>query len=301
MCPACLHLLPGSLCLHNRQRSKCRDCGGGNICEHSRVRSKCRDCGGGSICEHSRERSACKECGGKSICQHSRLRSVQGVRRKRHLSAWAAEIKDGEDSTDGTNCSRCFAHIDDIVPPRLLLRTKAAMLLVEFTVLVIAIVLVAPWLSSTQPLTSPTSPALTGKLVVVTGSTSGVGLEAARNFAGRGAKLIITSRSSSRASAVAADLPGNGHVGHALDLSSFSSVSNFSSVLNSLGKIDVLVLNAGTVYGPDFTGPFTTSSYPGGKVDTMIASNHLGHYKLLKDTFDLIVTRSEHQLCVVKL
>lgn len=168
-------------------------------------------------------------------------------------------------------------------------RTKAEMLLVEFTVLVIAIVLVAPWLSSTQPLTSPASAALTGKLVVVTGSTSGVGLEAARNFASRGAKLIITSRSSSRATAVAADLPGSGHVGLPLDLSSFSSVSNFSSVLNSLGKIDVLVLNAGMVYGPDFTGPYTTS-YPGGKVDTMIASNHLGHYKLLKDTFDLIVT-----------
>jgi len=162
-------------------------------------------------------------------------------------------------------------------------------MVIQLIVLVIAIVLAGPWLSDIQPLPDFASPALTGKLVVVTGSTSGVGLEAARIFADRGARLIITSRSASRANAVAADLPGEGHMGHSLDLSSFSSVSTFSKHLNSLPKIDVLVLNAGMVYGPDYTGPFTTSSYPGGKLDTMIASNHLGHYKLLKEIFELVL------------
>ena len=51
-------------CEHGRQRSKCKECGGGSICEHGRLRSKCKDCGGGSICEHGRRRSECKECGG---------------------------------------------------------------------------------------------------------------------------------------------------------------------------------------------------------------------------------------------
>ena len=49
---------------HGRQRSVCKECGGGSICEHGRVRSTCRDCGGASICEHGRRRGYCKECGG---------------------------------------------------------------------------------------------------------------------------------------------------------------------------------------------------------------------------------------------
>ena len=49
-------------CPHGRQRSQCKECGGGSICEHGRVRSICKECGGGSICEHGRERTKCKEC-----------------------------------------------------------------------------------------------------------------------------------------------------------------------------------------------------------------------------------------------
>jgi len=44
-------------CEHNRQRNKCKDCGGASICEHNRIRSRCKDCGGASICEHNRIRS----------------------------------------------------------------------------------------------------------------------------------------------------------------------------------------------------------------------------------------------------
>jgi hypothetical protein len=79
-----------SICEHNRQRSTCKECGGSSICEHNRERSKCggssicehnrrrstcKECGGSSICEHNRERSKCKECGGSSICEHNRVRS----------------------------------------------------------------------------------------------------------------------------------------------------------------------------------------------------------------------------------
>ena len=63
------------LCEHNRERSKCKDCGGSSICEHNRQRSNCKDCGGSSICEHNRRRSNCKDCGGGSICEHNRRRS----------------------------------------------------------------------------------------------------------------------------------------------------------------------------------------------------------------------------------
>ncbi len=61
-------------CKHNRQRSHCKECGGGHICKHDRRRSRCRECGGGHICKHERERSKCRECGGSQVCKHSRLR-----------------------------------------------------------------------------------------------------------------------------------------------------------------------------------------------------------------------------------
>ena len=81
-----------SRCPHNRERSLCKECGGGSICEHKRQRSACKECGGGSICEHKRQRSACKECGGGSICEHNRIRS---------------------------QCKACQADKDDSMPPDL--------------------------------------------------------------------------------------------------------------------------------------------------------------------------------------
>ena len=66
----------GSICEHNRRRSRCKECGGGSICEHNRRRSRCKDCGGGEICEHDRRRSRCKDCGGGSICEHNRRKDT---------------------------------------------------------------------------------------------------------------------------------------------------------------------------------------------------------------------------------
>ena len=65
----------GAICEHGRQRFQCKECGGGAVCGHGRIRSKCKECGGASICEHGRIRSQCKECGGASICEHGRQRS----------------------------------------------------------------------------------------------------------------------------------------------------------------------------------------------------------------------------------
>jgi hypothetical protein len=66
----------GSMCEHNRERSKCKECEGGSICEHNKRRSQCKECKGGSMCEHNKQRSKCKECKGGSICEHNRLRST---------------------------------------------------------------------------------------------------------------------------------------------------------------------------------------------------------------------------------
>ena len=65
----------GSICEHNRVRSRCKECSGGEMCEHSRRHSQCKECGGSEICKHNRVRSRCKECGGSQICEHNRQRS----------------------------------------------------------------------------------------------------------------------------------------------------------------------------------------------------------------------------------
>ena len=65
-----------SICEHNKERSKCKACGGSSICEHNKQRNSCKECGGASICEHNKRRSRCKACGGSSICEHNKQRSV---------------------------------------------------------------------------------------------------------------------------------------------------------------------------------------------------------------------------------
>jgi len=62
-------------CEHGRNKSTCKECGGGSICEHGKLKHRCVECGGGSICEHGRRKDHCVECGGASICEHGRRRS----------------------------------------------------------------------------------------------------------------------------------------------------------------------------------------------------------------------------------
>ena len=62
-------------CEHNREKTKCKECGGRSIYEHNRQKSQCKECGGASICQHNRQKISCKECGGSSICVHNRQKS----------------------------------------------------------------------------------------------------------------------------------------------------------------------------------------------------------------------------------
>jgi len=49
-------------CPHDRQKSKCRDCGGTEICIHNNHKSYCKECGGSQICIHKKQRCICKTC-----------------------------------------------------------------------------------------------------------------------------------------------------------------------------------------------------------------------------------------------
>lgn len=91
-------------------------------------------------------------------------------------------------------------------------------------------------------------PDLTGQTWLITGATSGVGLETARSASRHGARLILAVRDISRGSDVADSLPGQARVVE-LDLASLASVRRAAGELlaGPDERIDVLVNNAGAI------------------------------------------------------
>ena len=84
---------------------------------------------------------------------------------------------------------------------------------------------------------------LKGKIALVTGGTTGIGYATAKEFVGRGAKVIITGRSKDSVSKVAAELGVTGFVSDQGNLKDIEKLAQ--QVKAQVGKIDVLFLNAG--------------------------------------------------------
>ncbi|HUE11027.1 MAG TPA: SDR family NAD(P)-dependent oxidoreductase, partial [Steroidobacteraceae bacterium] len=86
-----------------------------------------------------------------------------------------------------------------------------------------------------------------GKVALVTGGTSGIGLMIARGLAQHGVRVYIVGRDAKTCEAVAADLTKQGDC-RALpgDLSTLAGVEAIAAALNSHeARLDVLVNNAG--------------------------------------------------------
>jgi ketoreductase RED2 len=87
---------------------------------------------------------------------------------------------------------------------------------------------------------------LSNKVVLVTGSSSGIGAETARLFAERGATVVINSvRSVAEGQAVAASLPGAWYL-HGDISEEGQPEAMIRSVLERSARLDILVNNAGT-------------------------------------------------------
>ncbi|KOB71288.1 Retinol dehydrogenase 11, partial [Operophtera brumata] len=91
---------------------------------------------------------------------------------------------------------------------------------------------------------------LHGKVALITGGNSGIGLETARDLARRGATVIVASRDEEKSSKAVSDIiktTGNKNVEHKfLDLAKFSSVRKFAEDFEkSFDRLDILVNNAG--------------------------------------------------------
>eukprot|EP00250_Pteridium_aquilinum_P006961 c16776_g1_i1 orf=385-1401(-) len=113
--------------------------------------------------------------------------------------------------------------------------------------------------------------------VIITGATSGIGAEAARVLAKRGARLVIPARNLKRAQLLRERLlqaiPNARIIALELDLASFSSVRSFAAHFLRLNlPLNILINNAGVCC--------RTFKKSDEGFEMSFATNHLGHFLL---------------------
>jgi NAD(P)-dependent dehydrogenase (short-subunit alcohol dehydrogenase family) len=127
---------------------------------------------------------------------------------------------------------------------------------------------------------------LSGKRVLVTGVSAGLGVETARALAARGAQVIGAARDLTKAqmatSQVNAQAAGGGSLSLVqLDLASLDSVRRCADgLLAARQSFDVIIANAGVMACPKST---TTDGF-----ETQFGTNHLGHFVLVNRIASLL-------------
>ncbi|HEX3982747.1 MAG TPA: SDR family NAD(P)-dependent oxidoreductase [Acidisoma sp.] len=110
---------------------------------------------------------------------------------------------------------------------------------------------------------------LTGKRVLVTGVSAGLGVETARALAAHGAAVIGTVRDLEKGKVATAQIPGIELV--QMDLASLANVRTAADRLVAEGKpIDLVIANAGVMACPK---SFTADGF-----EMQFGTNHLGHF-----------------------
>ncbi len=126
---------------------------------------------------------------------------------------------------------------------------------------------------------------MTGRIVAVTGTTTGTGYFCARELAKRGATVLLLNRASSRSESSLATLkeavPGATFDPIVCDLQDFDSVRAAIAVIASkYDKLDVLCNNAGVMALEDYA---TKDGY-----DVQMQTNCLSHFLLTRDLMPLL-------------
>jgi NAD(P)-dependent dehydrogenase (short-subunit alcohol dehydrogenase family) len=117
---------------------------------------------------------------------------------------------------------------------------------------------------------------LSGRVAIVTGGYSGLGLETTRALAAAGAHVVVPARRPDRAREALAGLAGGSGSAEVdeLDLGDLESVRGFAERFLASGRdLDIMIGNAGIMACPE------TRVGPGW--EAQFATNHLGHFALV--------------------
>jgi NAD(P)-dependent dehydrogenase (short-subunit alcohol dehydrogenase family) len=125
--------------------------------------------------------------------------------------------------------------------------------------------------------TSEDVPGQHGRLAVVTGANTGLGLETAQVLAARGASVVLAVRDTEKgkraAARIAGTAPGADVMVQPLDLASLDSIRAAADQLRARHpRIDLLINNAGVMFPPKQT---THDGF-----ELQFGTNHLGHFAL---------------------
>ncbi len=128
-------------------------------------------------------------------------------------------------------------------------------------------------------------PDLTGRVMIVTGGNSGLGLEAVRALAGKGATVVMACRSTERgesAKKAIGDTAGTIDILR-LDLADLASVREFADTFQKkYDRLDLLLNNAGVM-----ATPYLTTKEG---LELQNATNHFGHFALTGLLIDRILS-----------
>lgn len=135
-----------------------------------------------------------------------------------------------------------------------------------------------------------------GKTVIITGASAGIGKEAARDLARRGARVILACRNLVKAARVADEIQistGNCAVlVRQLDTSSLASVRSFAAkILAEESRLDVLVLNAGMA-------AFKERTVTSDGLELTMVTNHFGHFLLANLLLGLLKSSSPSRIVI---
>src|SRR6202453_2810126 len=127
---------------------------------------------------------------------------------------------------------------------------------------------------------------LSGKRVLITGVSAGLGVETARALAAHGAQVVGAARDLSKAQAATEQVRAQAANGGSLalvqlDLASLDSVRRCADGLLAAGKpFDLMIANAGIMACPKST---TADGF-----ETQFGTNHLGHFVLVNRIASLL-------------
>ncbi|GAA0651288.1 SDR family NAD(P)-dependent oxidoreductase [Sphingomonas ursincola] len=121
---------------------------------------------------------------------------------------------------------------------------------------------------------------LKGKVAIVTGGYSGIGLETVRALAAAGAAVTVPARDTEKANAALAGMPGDIRIA-LMDLADIASVKRFAlGFASDNTALDLLINNAGVMACPEMrVGPGW---------ELQFGTNHMGHFALATTLLPLI-------------